>query len=193
LAQTTGDPVISDSYSESNQNTFFEVGDTSLKYGQSFTGDGGTLNSVKFYLKKFTLPTGNATAEIYAHIGTYGISSKGTGLSLATSESLDVSTLTTSLQIITFNFVGINKISLTNGTYYVVVVSYSEGNGSNYIDIGADDSSPTHSGNSTAYTGISWGTGSEDICFYVYKDGSVVNRTLATGRTLASGRGLAGS
>ena len=53
--------------------------------GQSFTGNGGTLDSCVFELGKSGSPTGNAVAKIYNHTGTYGTSSKPTGAALATS------------------------------------------------------------------------------------------------------------
>lgn len=40
--------------------------------GQSFEGDGGTLNSCKFYLKRSATASGNTYAKVYAHTGTFG-------------------------------------------------------------------------------------------------------------------------
>ena len=54
---------IVDSYSESNQNNLANSQDSSSWHGQSFTGDGGTLDSVKFYLKKTGSPTGNVVVK----------------------------------------------------------------------------------------------------------------------------------
>ncbi len=163
--------TIVDSYSESNQslNRPLYNGST-IKYGQSFTGDGGTLNSVKFYLYKTGSPTGNVIAAIYAHSGTFGTNSVPTGSALATSDNFDVSTLTASYQLISFTFSGANKITLTNGTYYVVVVEYGGGDSSNRLQVGYDTSSPTHSGNESFYVS-SWNYLVDgDACFYVYKD-----------------------
>jgi hypothetical protein len=66
------------SFTETTANVDFWDGSedvtTPLKYfsgannmaGQSFTGDGGVLNSCKFKLKESSLPPGNARAVIYA-------------------------------------------------------------------------------------------------------------------------------
>lgn len=172
---------IVDSYSESNSNGYAAVqrfGDTSNQglggVGQSFTGDGGVLNSVKFYLSKVGTITGNAFVYIYEHSGTFGSSSVPTGSPLATSDAFDVSALTTSNELITFNFSGANKITLSNGTKYVVTIQYTGGSWpSNYISVGYDTSSSSHSGNICVYinSGSAWFAGSaEDACFYVYAD-----------------------
>lgn len=161
---------IVDSYSETNQSGSQIFNDNPYKgAGQSFTGDGGTLNSVKFYLKKTGNPTGNATINIYAHDGTYGESSIPTGDPLATAESYDVSNLTTSYQLITFTFSGDDKITLNDGTYYVVTFEHI-GDESNAVIMGDDASSPTHDGNN-CYKWLLWAAANaRDTCFYVYKD-----------------------
>lgn len=174
LSTTTN---IADSYSESNQDAGWSVdavaAGNKAKVAQSFTANGNIINSAKFYLKKNGLPTGNAIAVIYAHSGTYGAAdSNPTGAALATSDNLDVSTLTTSYQLITFTFSGANKISLTNGTHYFISFEYSGGDGSNYISVGRDGSSPSHAG-STSVTNndapTSWVNNfSIDTIFYIY-------------------------
>ena len=68
---------VVDSYSESNQNALVSLYDQNVSRakGQSFTGDGGTLDSAKWHLSKIGSPTGNAVVYIYAHTGTFGTSS----------------------------------------------------------------------------------------------------------------------
>ena len=91
--------TIIDSYSESNYVTA-GYGMSPLGYGvgQSFTGDGKTLSSVKFYARKVGSPTGNIYAKIFAHSGTYGTSSVPTGTELAVSGAVDVTTISTSME-----------------------------------------------------------------------------------------------
>lgn len=161
--------TIVDSYSESNQDagysTYFKDG-----LAQSFAGDGGILNCVKWYLYKQNSPTGNAVANIYAMSGTYGSNDNiPTGSTLATSDNFDVSTLTGSYQLITFNFNGVNKITLTNGTKYVLTIEYPN-NAINYIVAGFDNSTPVHGGNLSTLQSGTWTAGSKDFVFYVYKD-----------------------
>ena len=169
------------SYSESNQDNYLPIsnltGDVYQALGQSFTGDGGLLHSIKFYIKRNSVPTGNLYANIYAHTGTYGVSGKPTGSALATSSAIDVSTVDTSVALVTFTFWNTNKITLTNGTKYVAVIDGSgvidtEGFGSRRIDVGVDESSPTYSGNQSMLFEGSWsGVASTDLCFYVYREG----------------------
>ena len=169
---------VCDSYSESNYGTLASLytGDYTA-CGQSFTGDGKPLHSAVFYLRKNGLPTGNAVVKIYAHTGTFGDSSKPTGAALATSDVFDVATLTTSLALITFNFTGANRITLADGTYYVVVIEYSGGDSSNRVYVAKDDSSQTHEGNGCNSTdSLSWSSTSSDRVFYVYTgDGVLAN------------------
>jgi hypothetical protein len=172
---TNGSPLLSivDSYSESNYDGGLPlfVGNY-LGAGQSFTGDGNIINSCKFYLSKYGSPTGNAVAKIYAHSGTFGVNGIPTGAALATSDNFDVSTLATSLQLIAFTFSGANKITLTNGTKYVVSIEYGGGDMDNLIYLGIDNSSPTHSGNIIIiFSAGSYSSQStKDSCFYVYSD-----------------------
>ena len=165
-----GDTVLCDSYSESNQDQVSSLySGSDIKIGQSFTGDGKTAESCKFYIYKSGSPTGNAVATIYAHTGTFGSTGTPTGPALATSDNFDVSTLTGNLALVEFNFTGANKITLTNGTHYFIVLEYSGGDVSNKVVFGFDTSG-SHSGNVADYDS-SWGTldffGS-DLCFYIY-------------------------
>lgn len=115
-----------DSYSETNQSQVQPVYSASPGAGQAFTGNGQVLDRATFYLDKhFGLPTGNATAKIYAITGTYGTSAIPTGSALATSDVFDVSTLTTTKQLIDFTFSGANNITLSNGVNYFVSFEYS--------------------------------------------------------------------
>lgn len=163
-----------DSYSESNYTaTSFGVGNgTNTKVGQSFTGNGETLDLCKFYLEKMGSPTGNAVAKVYAHAGTFGSGGLPTGAVLATSDNFDVSTLSgIGKNLETLTFTGANKITLTNGTKYFITLEYDNGDAGNYVLIGIDSSSPTHNGNA-AYDNGSWVASSYDAIFYVCSFGS---------------------
>lgn len=166
---------IVDSYSETNQDSAnsYNSGSGSNTLGQSFAGDGEDLDSAKFYLKKQSSATGSVSISIYAHSGTYG-SGIPTGSALATSDSLDVSTLTTSYQLITFSFTGANRINLVNGTHYFAVFNLNITSASpNDFIVGTDNSSPTHSGNYAFFQSGSWSAGTKDICFYIYGTTSI--------------------
>lgn len=178
-------PTASDKYNESNQDTTQSlVSGSVIGNGQSFVGNGGVLTSAQFYLKKTGSPTGTAVAKVYAHSGTFGTSSIPTGTALATSATLDVTTLTTSYQLIAFKFIGTNNITLTNATDYVITIEYSGGSSGNTVDVGIDSSSPTHSGNESTLTGSTWTAHSGiDTIFFVYTDGQITVNVTNAGST----------
>lgn len=104
---------------------------------QSFTGNGNKIISVKFNLKKFGSPTGNAVAKIYAHSGTFGSSSVPTGAALATSDNLDASTLGTNYAWATLTFSGANQFQTVNGTNYCISIEFT-GTGTDSITVHQD-------------------------------------------------------
>ena len=164
--------ITEDSYSQTNYTGGQYInGAGYLASGQSFTASAnGVLNSCKFYLAKGGtggLPTGNAVAKLYSHSGTYGTSSVPNTL-LATSDNFDVSTLTGSYALTTFNFS--SGSSLSAGTYYCITFEYSGGDANNVIRVGYDSTSPTHSGNLVRKSNAGvWGALSGyDTVFYVY-------------------------
>jgi hypothetical protein len=174
-------PAIVDSYSEADlsSNNLFH-----FTVGQSFTGDGKNLTSCKFYLSKTGSPTGFCRAKLYAHSGTFGTSSVGTGDALATSDNVDVSTLTGDLTLTTFNFPA--PYTMANGTHYVIAIEYLGGDMSNCVRIGNFSyPAPTHAGNSCGGVVPTWYPEvSTDICFYVYGiSGEVTEVELLTGGT----------
>lgn len=170
--------VLVDSYSESNRSTDAALSSDAShwkKYGQSFTSTGGTLDSCKFVLSIVGSPTGNAVAEVFAHSGTFGTSSVGTGAALATSDNLNVATLNGTPTLTTLNFSGANRISLVDTTKYMIVISFTGGDLNNALGVGVDTTSPTHGGNRAGWTGAAWQASSAaDVCFYTYKADAAV-------------------
>ena len=158
-----------DSYSEANSDTQFVLGSgVNTRIGQSFTGNGAPLDSAMFYLKIATgTPAGNLTASIYTHSGVFGTSSVGTGAALATSDVVPASTLTGSFALIEFTFTGVNRITPTNATKYIVAVEDSSADASHNEHVGVDQTSPTHAGNSCYYDGAVWtADNAYDVIFY---------------------------
>lgn len=168
-------PII-DSYSESNYSSSVTVISGSKEVsacGQSFTGSGSVLKSAQFYLRKNGSPTGNAYVKIYAetHSTAFGTDSLPTGSVLATSNALDVSTLTSSIQLKEFTFSGTGNILLSSGTKYIAVIEYTNGNPwEDNILVGLDGTSPAHSGNGVYYDGSWHYNNSIDYCFYIKTD-----------------------
>lgn len=166
---------VIDFYSESNQDFQDNIGGSLNSHdAQSFTGDGRQIGSAAFYINKVNSPTGSVVLQIYNSTGTHGTNATPTGAVLATSDSIDPSTLSTSLTLKTFTFSGANRITLTDGTVYVIAISTDglTSGSSDRIGVGIDTSSPTHAGNystkSIGWTAIS----ADDTCFYVYALGS---------------------
>lgn len=164
---------IVDSFDGTIQTTgvFLYNSGTAIRTAQSFTGDGGVLNNVQVYLKKHLLPTGAISCKIYNHTGTYGDGSTGkpTGAAIATSgTSLDAGSTTTSFLLYTFTFSGVEKITLTNGTYYFISIEFNGGDSSNYLQVENNDSGGA-SGNGAIFTDI-WSAHTYDHYFYVYND-----------------------
>lgn len=176
--------TLLDSYSESNADSVegeLRFNSGLVIVGQSFEGNGKTLDSVKFYLRKNGSPPGEITAEIYAHSGTYGTSSVGTGSALAVSDSNLATSLPSSIGLVEFVFSGANRITLENGTRYVIVVNYSDAGSTftNCVKFTWDESSPTHTGNYLFWTtGSGWGyISTRDLPFYVYVENTVITNT----------------
>lgn len=127
-------PVLLDSFDQipTDSGNIFN-GDTT-KAGDTFTpAISANLGSVQAWLSKSGSPTGNAVAKVYAITGTPGTSGVPTGAALATSDNVDVSTISTSFGFVTFTFSGGAQISLSSGTYYTFTVEYSGGDSSNKL------------------------------------------------------------
>ena len=164
--------ILIDNYSESQKNS-----DTLAIYlnnsykGQSFGNSGIDiiLDSVVFYLKKTSTPTGNMVVQVYELTGASG-SEKPTGSVLATSDPYEASDLTTSYQLIPFTFSGSNRITLSANTRYVAIGYFVGDTSSNKVVLGSRTTTPGASGNfSYSADGSSWTANSSfDICFYVY-------------------------
>jgi len=142
-------------------------------YGQTFKLSDVCykLTSCKFRIKRGGTPlTGNLRAYLYAHTGTFGDGGIPTGDVLATSDELDMSTITTSYVLYTFTFDG--TYTLVANTAYCLVLYSLDGNlsGSVYPRIAAR-AIGTHEGNGLRYLSSvgAWEAYSTiDVMFYVY-------------------------
>ena len=166
--------VLIDSYSEGVTSTLMFGGASQpMAIGQSFTNTSLLkLSSSKFYTRQRGTPSGNVTARLYAHTGTFGTSSKGTGSALAISDSI-AATGITNYGLTEFTFSGANKYELQPSTYYVIVFYYDGISGADYdncVLVGADQSSPTHEGNKCwlSESTENWVSSDFDTQFYVY-------------------------
>lgn len=178
-------PNLCDSYSETNQNDVTSIykvhpsaTDDFSSMGQSFTGNGESLNSCKLYMKKATGSPGLMIARLYEHTGTWGSSGVPTGAALDSSSSINASTLSTSFALV--EFTGFSGYTLVNGTHYCIVVECLSGTWdvSNYVQLGLDTTSSAHAGNGIKYLNSAWGYyATYDHCFYVYTLPAVLSIT----------------
>lgn len=123
------------------------AGDPRDGWGQSFLGDGRIGAGCSFYLRKLTSgTTGTAEARLYAATGTHGVSALPTGPVLATSASLDISTLDVVVPVL-YRFAFSSPVLLAKDVPYIVVVFADQAG----LTVGYDSSSPTHAGNGVAY------------------------------------------
>jgi len=177
-----------DSYSETNQDGFYTIsaihpggGAGNSGVGQSFTGDGNNITSCKFFLKRTGDP-GNLIARLYAHSGEFGVSSVPTGEPLDSSEATAASGVPTEAYgLLTFS--GFAGYTLVDGTKYCIVVEGYDGtwDGSNYVVVGDDGTSPTHGGNHISWSWSNWAAHvGNDTCFYVYGEPPLTVPTVTT-------------
>ena len=136
------------------------------------------ITKVSFYLYKVGSPSGNATVALYASVGAPGSSGKPTGSALA-SATLDVSTLPS----------GIGAISLVQSIFgtpyaaaggnYCVLLTYSGGDNSNFVGVGASSPS-TDPGNMALYNGSIWTASPSVDVVYTLTGKAYNNMTLIT-------------
>lgn len=147
--------AVPDSYQGSWDNSWWLHALDITRAGQSFTGNGGIITDANVSLWELGTPPGNCWLEIYAetHATAFGTDSLPTGAPLATSDVRTAAGLTGNNVV--FNFTGANRITLTNGTKYVLVFAYLSGDNGNRKELGFDNTSPGHAGNPCYYVS-SW-------------------------------------
>jgi hypothetical protein len=163
---TGGTPLV-DGYPETFADGTYTInagGNTG--FSQSFLGNGKTLSKALFWAVKSGLPTGNITAQLYTHSGTFGTSSVP-GTLLATSAPYDVSTVPTAAAWVTFTFD--ETYTMANGTFYVIVIdSTTAGSVGHGVALSVDTTSPAHGGNVGFRSGVWNAVASADACFQIY-------------------------
>lgn len=156
-----------------NTGNNFNIGNgTITAQAQSYTqgAKSAFITRVFFRLKKTGSPTGNITAKVYAHTGTFGSSGTPTGAALATSSNVDASKLTTSYAVTEFYFP--TPFEAVAGTNYFVSVELSGGDGSNNVQVEGDTtgSSP---GNRAENTGSWAAAAAEDLDYDIHTSPSL--------------------
>jgi hypothetical protein len=111
----------------------YSFSDNIFRVGQSFSSLGGVLTKARFKIAKSGLPTGNVFAVLHAHTGVLGSTSIGAGAALATSDAVDITTLSTSIAEVEFTFTGANLYTMVSGTNYVIALLYADSAGINIL------------------------------------------------------------
>jgi len=155
-----------DWYSETNAGVDAQINFTTIGRGQSFLGNGQNLSRVGMWLKRIGTAPGTVSARLYAHSGTYGTSSVGTGTPLANATTvLSCSAISTAFSWVYFDFDP--TYTLVNGTPYVVEVftSVTGTDASNTLAC-SQDTTGAHGGNATQHT-TGWSALANDQIFDV--------------------------
>lgn len=177
--------------------TMYYSGATTAGYAQSFHNTtAGIWGGVKVYLKKVegtpgTLDATTITAQLFAHTGVFGTSSKPTGSALATTTAKHGTDVTGSYVLLTFN--PTTSYTLASNTDYVVtIVLGSGGNASNYFLLGTDTTLSAAGNASSTVDGSTWVVDStQDMSFLLYSggvtpvilDGNIVHMITSTNST----------
>jgi hypothetical protein len=164
--------VLADEYSSDNYNLAETLCSSLCRwgYGQETQPGAGVLTRAQFWMYKTGSPPGNAVAKLYA--SDEASPAKPTGVALATSDSRSASSFGISWAWEEFVFT--DEYSMTAGTDYFIVVEYSGGDVDNRLNIGADNSSPTHSGNAAHNQAGSWvALSGIDTCFRIYRNAPI--------------------
>jgi len=180
ILQTYGSIQV-DGYDSSNQDAVLGPYDVlhpsdtwseSSAAAQSFTGQSMKLTDMQFMIRKYGNPSGQLHAALYTLTGTFGVDDLP-GTQLATSDPINVSTISTSFTMVNFHFSGSNQYLLQANTYYFAALfAPSSGviDSDNAFVAGGDSSSPTHPGAYRRFRHGAWQvpTIDADMCFAVY-------------------------
>ena len=140
--------------------------------GQSWQAPAGpgTLNGVCLSVYTDGTPTGLIKLQLYAHSGTFGTSSVGTGSALAESVTYDVTGLGSGIGNRAFQwFPFVTPYAFSAGEQLVFGLNGDAvtGDGSNYVAI-LGKGTGGHEGNSSKIDNGSWATVSGDLSFKAY-------------------------
>lgn len=166
-------PIAEDSCSDSASD-FIVDNATITGAAQSFTvGSNNMLvTKVAVNLKVGSgTPTGDVTASIYSHSGTYGTSSVPNALEGSASDPVEAGNLTSTYERTVFHFP--TPVSVTASTYYCVVIEHADGGASDYVHVEGLASSGTHSGNRAHNTAGWTAVAADDLAFEVFTSPSM--------------------
>ncbi len=158
-----------DSYAPTEDGDVDVYSGSIIRVAQQFTGTAGTLSRAIFSARYQGSPTGNVTAVLYANSG-----GAPTGAALATSEVVDITSLTTSFADIPFEFK--DEYTLAAATEYHISIEYAGGDSSNRLEV--EYLAAGDGGEACNTYDSSWSGQTYDCRFQVNRDGIVkINAT----------------
>jgi len=144
-----------------------EIGDAvgqAVTIGTSYV----KLSKCTFNMIRGGNPTGNVRAKLYASTGTVGINAIPTGTVLATSNTLDISTISTSSADYNFIFSGSEQYIMSPNTNYIIVLDVDFTYRAALDRLGIiQTTSNFHYGNASIYLS-SWSNLTGDLRFILY-------------------------
>jgi hypothetical protein len=161
---TVESPVIADTFALANRvGNQSGSGSTQDMVGQSFLGDGKYIASASIGIARNGTATGSISAKLYSHSGTYGSGGVPVTL-LATSNSLDASTQSSTNTLVEFIFSSVQMYKTTAASAYFIVLDRSGLTNTNNITVtfGAG-----HGGNRAIRNAGTWTADTNDVCFSV--------------------------
>ncbi len=150
------------------------------KLSQSFQVTGAqTLGSVNLWLKKVGSPTDTMTLRIETDSAG---SPSGTLVDANATTTVSESTLSTSYGDILFTFASSFSISGST-TYWLVLSTDRSASGTDYVEWGADSSSPSYAnGEMKSEASSTWSAESADAIFEVFAEGTQYDEPCVIGR-----------
>lgn len=171
----------------SNDNIIQKNGSTIFSRAEIFTiTESYVLSSASVYLLRIGSPTGTVDLVIRSISGTPG-STAIPVTTLATSSNKDVSTVATSYTLYNFTFTGGNAITLTPGSYALVVRGDNcTGLGGNLLETPSVGEGGLYAGNKAdrASSSDTWSADEfDDMFFYVFGDSATTTSTSSSTST----------
>lgn len=148
-----------------------------VKVAQSFKAlSSNNLVSCKLYMSKSGSPTGTITVDLYT-----ATDKLPSGSSLATSNSIDVSTLSIDWTMVEFTFS--SPYTMTEGDTYALVVSRTYVDGGNNMSLGINYGGSAYTDGAYCAYGTSWGftyDATTSWCFETYVEAGAPPPTPST-------------
>lgn len=188
--ENSDDATFQEDQSPDTGNTTFALGESGVRtgIGMSFQmGTTGTISNCSMQMNKIGSPTGDVVLKIYNNANSFGGGDdEPTGDPLAISDPVDAADIRTTLGKQDFQFS--DKVQLsTGGDGYVLTAEYANGSSTNYIEVGADNTSPTYAGNSCVQStaGGAWTATFQSVVFSV-RSGAILEINSANSSSAAS-------